>query len=373
MAPPVGERILEVAQGRFELDRHPPRPRQPLRAWDAADELVLAWAAERALPEPIVVVNDGFGALSMALNPAVVLTDSENSRIAIARNRGANGLGPAELGDTLAPPGERYGSVVMKVPENLGLLEDQLHRLRPHVDESTVFVGAGMTRRIRTATLELFERTLGSTVTSRAVKKARLVHPAVDERLPLEANPWPVEWSHDGLQLINHAGVFSANRLDNGTRLLLENLPPPADETVAVDLGCGNGVLGMSLARLRPEAEIFFVDESHRALASSRAGWQANLGDRPARFLPADRLVNVVERDSADLIVANPPFHDDRVVSDATAWDFFVDAHAVLRPGGRLVAVGNRHLAHHAKLGKIFGRCQTVASTPQYVVLSAAR
>ena len=76
----MGERILEVPQGRFEIDRHPPRPRQPLRAWDAADEFVLTWAAEQVLPEPIVVVNDGFGALSIALDPAAVLTDPTSMR-----------------------------------------------------------------------------------------------------------------------------------------------------------------------------------------------------------------------------------------------------------------------------------------------------
>lgn len=367
------ERVLEVSQGRFELDRHPLRLRQPLRAWDAADELALRFGADHALPGPIGVVNDAFGALTVALDPAFALSDSENSRIAITRNRSANGQDSVELHSSLTPPGGRYGSVFIKVPDNLGLLEDQLHRLRPHIDDATVVVGAAMTRRIRTATLEQFERIIGPTTTSRAAKKARLVRPVFDSDLTPAVNPWPVEWEHDGLHVVSHAGVFSAERLDNGTRLLLDNLPAIDGDTVAVDLGCGNGMLGLALARSAADAELLFVDESHRALESSRAGWQANFDDRAARFLAADRLVNVVARSSVDLIVTNPPCHEDRVVTDATAWDFFVDAFAVLRPGGRLVVVGNRHLGHHAKLGKIFGRCETVASSPQYVVLSAVR
>ncbi|MEM9655189.1 MAG: methyltransferase, partial [Actinomycetota bacterium] len=84
-------------------------------------------------------------------------------------------------------------------------------------------------------------------------------------------------------------------------------------------------------------------------------------------------LVNVVEPGSIDVIVNNPPFHEDRAIGDATAWDMFVDSQVSLRRGGRLIVVGNRHLGHHARLKKIFGNCETVASNRKFVVLSARR
>jgi 16S rRNA (guanine1207-N2)-methyltransferase len=72
-------------------------------------------------------------------------------------------------------------------------------------------------------------------------------------------------------------------------------------------------------------------------------------------------------------VVNNPPFHDDHAVGDATAWRMFRDAHRALRPGGELWVVGNRHLGHHAKLGRLFGGCTTVAANPKFVVLRAER
>ena len=60
---------LDVPQGRFILARHPQRPKETFRAWDAADEYALRHlAAEDVdLSGPVVILNDTFGALSVAL------------------------------------------------------------------------------------------------------------------------------------------------------------------------------------------------------------------------------------------------------------------------------------------------------------------
>ena len=160
--------------------------------------------------------------------------------------------------------------------------------------------------------------------------------------------------------------------MDIGTRFLLEHLPQDLSGSV-VDLGCGNGILGSAAASLAENTELTFLDTSARALDSARRTWAANHGDRPARFEQADRMVNAVERQSVDLVLNNPPFHDERAIGDATAWDMFVDSHAVLRPGGKLRVVANRQLGHHARLRKIFGNCETVATNRKFVVLCAHR
>ena len=76
---------------------------------------------------------------------------------------------------------------------------------------------------------------------------------------------------------------------------------------------------------------------------------------------------------SVDLVVNNPPFHDDQALAEATAWKMFNDAHRILKPGGEFRVVGNRHLGYHAKLSKIFGNRKTVASNKKFVVLSAQK
>ena len=162
---------------------------------------------------------------------------------------------------------------------------------------------------------------------------------------------------------------------------------PETDGTEhVVDLGCGNGVLGTVAALDNPMAEVTFVDDSALALDAARSTFAATVGsDRPARFVWGNGLSDWLRSDAASdevtgiapgsvgLVLTNPPFHEQRARGDAVAWQMFSDARAALRPGGELWAVGNRHLGHHAKLTRLFGNCEVVASSPKFVVLRAVR
>lgn len=376
-ANPVVERTFEAPSGSFELLRHPHRPRSTLRAWDGADAYLLRHLAEREPEGPTAVINDGFGSLAAGLRPLnpTVVADTAMAEIAIGDNLERNDLDAVPLipsVDKLAAD-TALAVAVMKVPKSLGQLEDQLHRLRPFLTPATKIVAAGMVKHVHTSTLDRFEAIIGPTTTSLAQQKARLIHCELDPDLTPPPNPWPKVWTHNGLVVHNHGGVFSAESIDIGTRFLLEHLPAVPDSAHVVDLGCGNGVVGTAVAKANPEAQLTFVDASHRAVQSARLTWAANVEDRSASFRRTDRLIKVAEPDTVDLVVNNPPFHEDRAVGDGTAWDMFVDSHAVLRPGGRLLVVGNRHLGHHTRLKKIFGRCETVAANRKFVVLQAFR
>jgi 16S rRNA (guanine1207-N2)-methyltransferase len=242
-----------------------------------------------------------------------------------------------------------------------------------------------MTRTIHRSTLDAFERVVGPTRTSLAHRKARLVHSEVDPP-PRRGSGrgWPRTDHVDELDLdvVSHAGAFSAGRLDAGTRLLLAHLPGPGAAEVAVDLGCGTGIVGTVLARADPDVHVTFVDESRLAVASAAATVQAALGGAEAarRTVAAwgDGLDDLDDRPplgdaSVDLVVVNPPFHRDHSIGDATAWRMFRQARRVLRPGGELLVVGNRHLGYHAKLRRLFGGCEVAGSDPRFVVLRARR
>jgi 23S rRNA (guanine1835-N2)-methyltransferase len=372
---------LSVPQGQFPLMRHPVRPNDQLRAWDAADEYVLEHLVGDAgeaidLHGSIVIVNDAFGALTTALAPfgPLLITDSENGRLAAEDNANHNSLDVPQRQSPFEPVAAPIDVLVVKIPKSEGELVDILHRLRPSLHAASVVIAAGMTKRVHQSTIAAFESIIGPTTSSLARKKARLLFSRVDPDLVPPANPWPRTWNYGGLTLTNHAGVFSAERIDPGTELLVTNLPDEAATgDVVVDLGCGNGLLGQAWAKRHPDATVTFVDESYRALRSAEHSWETNFGDRPATFVAVDRLVNAVARDSVDLVLNNPPFHADRSRSDVIAWDMFVDAFAVLRPGGELFVVGNRHLGYHAKLKKIFGNSEVVASTKKFVVLRSQR
>ncbi len=385
--------ILESALNSIELQRVPVRPRQPLRAWDAADEYVLAHLGERPLPDgsSVLLVGDSFGALTCSLrsHDPIVVNESAAGAVAIADNLARNGLDPLEVYsildlETLTEP---LDCVVIKIPKSISELVDVLHRIRPHVHAETRIVGAAMAKHIHTSTLQCFESIIGATKTSLAKKKARLIHSSFDYSLDVGPNPWPVVWNANQLTLVNYGGGFSAEGLDAGTRFLLENIesftdlvPTTGERIRVVDLGCGNGIIGLQMAADLVASSANFVidvvDDSAMAVAAAESSWERSLpgvAEERAAFRHHYRLVEVVEPRSADLVVVNPPFHDDRVVGDDTAWSMFTDAHKVLRPGGQFVVVGNRHLAYHAKLKKIFGKVDTLASNKKFVLLRAHR
>src|SRR5437763_17061765 len=94
--------------------------------------------------------------------------------------------------------------------------------------------------------------------------------------------------------VISHAGIFAAEHLDTGTRLLLDHLPRRSGPQRIVDLGCGNGVLGVRAAMENPQAEVTFVDESYRAVVSAQATFRANLGqERAAQFVVGNGLLHL--------------------------------------------------------------------------------
>ncbi|KUJ67688.1 50S rRNA methyltransferase [Streptomyces albus subsp. albus] len=390
---------LTTSWGAFDLSRFPEDPRDRLRAWDAADEYLLQHlagidgAAPTDMSGTVVVLGDRWGALATSLAepapspsghalPLVQIGDSYLGRRATSANLQRNGIDADRvlLRSVLDAPPERIDVLLVRVPKSLALLEDQLHRLAPAVHAGTVVVGTGMVKEIHTSTLKLFERILGPTRTSLAVRKARLIFCTPDPELPRETGPWPIRYALpadtgpvSGRTVTNHAGIFCADRLDIGTRFFLRHLPERRGPARIVDLGCGNGVVGMAAALANPEAELTFVDESYAAVSSAEDTFRANLGpERTARFLVGDGMSDIAAG-SVDVVLNNPPFHSHQATTDATAFRMFAGARKALRPGGELRVIGNRHLGYHMKLRRLFGNCELVAGDPKFVILRAVK
>ncbi|MCX5315187.1 methyltransferase [Streptomyces sp. NBC_00154] len=381
---------LTTSQGGFDLARFPEHPRDPFRAWDAADDYLLRQLEGIDGAEPVdlsgavVVVGDRWGALTTVLagHRPVQITDSYLAQRATLANLARNGDDPdtVRLLSARDTPPDRIDVLLVRVPKSLALLEDQLHRLAPAVHAGTVVIGTGMVKEIHTSTLKLFERIIGPTRTSLAVKKARLIFCTPDPALARTPSPWPHRYDlPEGIgavssrTVVNHAGIFCAERLDIGTRFFLNHLPERSGRDRIVDLGCGNGVVGTSAALANPEATVTFIDESYLAVASAEATFRANLGtDAVADFLVGDGMADVPPG-SVDLVLNNPPFHSHQATTDATARTMFHGARTALRQGGELWVVGNRHLGYHTQLRRTFGNCTTVAGDPKFVVLRAVK
>jgi 16S rRNA G1207 methylase RsmC len=131
-------------------------------------------------------------------------------------------------------------------------------------------------------------------------------------------------------RLATSAGVFSADRLDLGTSVLLHKAPRPDAGTGAVllDLGCGYGPIAAVLAAAAPDATIYAVDVNTRALELTRSNAEAL--DLPITVVTPDRVPDHVRFDQ---IWSNPPIrvgkselHDllerwlPRLTDDGVAW-----------------------------------------------------
>lgn len=110
------------------------------------------------------------------------------------------------------------------------------------------------------------------------------------------------------LEVTTAAGVFSADRLDKGTQVLLDHVPTPAHRGNFLDLGCGWGPLALALAQAAPQANVLAVDVNERALELTAKNAQS-LGLANVRALPPEDLLDQLRASGArlDLIWSNPP------------------------------------------------------------------
>lgn len=98
-------------------------------------------------------------------------------------------------------------------------------------------------------------------------------------------------------------GVFSGNRLDLGTSVLLRQAPEPPEEGSFLDLGCGWGPIALTLGFESPKAEIWALDVNERALELTKRNAEINGVENVHAVLAAD----IPSDKTFDLIWSNPP------------------------------------------------------------------
>lgn len=402
------------ADRQFSLIRYPEKHQHiSLQAWDSADELIIEHI-ESLLSEgtfqigtgesdgSMMIFNDDFGALGCWFSHLAPywISDSYISLRSLHENLKANQLldtSDTDKSDALktAPvqtltsvesstftPAKAPQIIVVKVPRALALLEQQLIDLQKYITPDTQIIATGKVKAITKSVLNLFERYIGPTTTSLAKKKSRLIFASPRPSLKQADSPYPTRWqckSTTGITLTidNLANTFARQSLDIGARIMLEHMTVSANDVV-VDLGCGNGVLGVNALSLAPDAKVIFVDESYMALESARLNVLNNFPDKidQCEFVASNCLETLLQREykpAVTKILCNPPFHQQNAITDHIAWQMFTDSRDLLIKSGHLVVVGNRHLDYHIKLKKLFGGAKVLASDKKFVILGTAK
>jgi 16S rRNA G1207 methylase RsmC len=359
------------------LRRYPVRKGELLQAWDAADELLLEHLRDH--PEDlgtgakrILIVGDDFGALTGGLQgyQPTTYTDSFLSTRGIT----SNVPGAVSVVNRLADLQGPFDLFVVRIPKNLSFFEDILAHLSALASPGAKLVAGYRIKHQANGAFDLLEKYVGPTTTSLARKKARLIfstftHPAAKSPFPLT-----LEFPGFPIPFVNHSNVFSRERLDIGTRFFLDHLPSGSPRAI-LDLGCGNGIVGIDAKRKHPGARVIFTDESRMAVDSAAENYRATFGgafEGDAEFLWTNSAQDV-EPNRVDLVLCNPPFHQGTTIGDFVAREMFQDALRVLAPGGILRVIGNTHLRYPFALRNLFGNSTIVATNAKFQIVDAIK
>ena len=120
---------------------------------------------------------------------------------------------------------------------------------------------------------------------------------------PAQRRPLRVHLAGEQRDLVTAGGIFSPDRIDKGTAVLLADAPPPAPTGRLLDIGCGWGAMALTMALRAPHASVYAVDVNQRAVELTRENARLLGLDNVTACLPADIDDDV----RFDTIWSNPP------------------------------------------------------------------
>lgn len=163
------------------------------------------------------------------------------------------------------------------------------------------------------------------------------------------------------LDFASEGGIFSKDRIDLGTQILLSSLELPDSGTV-LDMGCGYGAIGISIAKMSPCLRVTMVDVNHSAIKLARENALRNGVE--AEVLRSD-LYSALEGRYFDVIVSNPPL----AAGYAVVFPMIEGAWGHLNPGGSLQIVIRRGInAIPKKMSEVFGNSECISKKSGYRV-----
>lgn len=164
------------------------------------------------------------------------------------------------------------------------------------------------------------------------------------DSLPGEGDPLALRPPYPEADFVSCPGLFSWDRFDPGSQLLIDFLPAQLKGSGA-DLGCGPGLLGRQLLA-RGCRDLDLVDVDSRAV---EAAWQNCGRDPRCRPLWLD-LTKEDPPGSYDWVTLNPPFHGSGQEDRALGLALLARAAGSLRRSGTLWMVANEHLPYQEAL-----------------------
>ncbi|MCO8045773.1 methyltransferase [Acinetobacter bohemicus] len=274
---------------------------------------------------------------------------------------------------TEIPAGE-FDQAVIFVPKSKELLNYLIHNLAVQLKQgSSIFLVGEKKGGVERAAKQL--QAYGKAIKLDSARHCQLWQLTLDcaveaKTLADWAQTYTVPTPKGELTVCALPGVFSQNRLDVGTAVLLPYLNQVSSGKIA-DFGCGAGVMSAYLAKLNPENRIFALDVDAFALASTQMTFEKN------QLSPQQLEIKAISGiEDAPLflhaIVSNPPFHQGIQTHYDASENLCKTARRHLKSGGELWIVANRFLNYPTLIEQSFGQCTVKTDQSGFKVLFAS-
>jgi 16S rRNA G1207 methylase RsmC len=186
---------------------------------------------------------------------------------------------------------------------------------------------------------------------------------------PAEPDEIYTELLDNSLRFQTTWGLFSPREIDEGSALLLHYLEVQPDD-VTIDLGCGYGALGVSIAKASPQGRVLMLDKDFVAVNYAQRNAALN-GLTNCEVRLSNGLADMPESIQADTVVSNLPAKVGRELMTT----FLLDAYAQLKPGGQIVVVTINGLREYIKKNfqAVFGNYEKIKQGKTYTVSRAVK
>lgn len=187
-----------------------------------------------------------------------------------------------------------------------------------------------------------------------------------DDTLPKDLNNIQVKLRSNSFVFYTQAGVFSKSALDYGSKLLIENIVISDQVKTIIDVGCGYGPIGLSLAK-NNNLFVYMYDINERAVNLSKHNALTN--EISNVEIKHNDLLNGISV-KADMIVTNPPIR----AGKQTVFKLYEQAFELLNSNGQFYCVIQRKQgapSSYNKLMELYGNCEVITKSKGYWIIKA--
>jgi 16S rRNA (guanine1207-N2)-methyltransferase len=168
--------------------------------------------------------------------------------------------------------------------------------------------------------------------------------------------------------------VFSKNGVDFGSMLLIETVvdenKDSADKINILDMGCGYGPIGISIAKLINQSFVTMADVNERAIELANLNAKENKVNEKIKVIYSSSFENINKK--YDIVVTNPPVRAGKDI----VFSFYEGAYEHINRGGKLYVVIQKKQGAPStkdKLISLFGNCEAVSKKSGYFIFRSIK